>query len=333
MASIVDVAREAKVSTATVSRVINRNPQVNAALVDLVRKAMDKTGYTAPEVRRKGRPRKSVTGLRTGVVAVVFPDSSRAAIRTPLSARLIHGIEEALREMDLTMVVTGIAENGRLPATLDKRLVDGIIVRSGFRDEVLATEVLKLPHVIMLQPRHLLIGREDSVQDDNTVIGAMAFRFLADRRSGSFSVINLIPEHPAFASRIRYFDIEAAADGKAIRVASMKGSVEEAVEQALANQAKPYGIFVPGSDGEVTQVYHALEARGLKLGEDMHFICCVNDIHRLEALDRRLVSIDIQAEAIGRAAVELLIWRLRHPAEPRRRVTISPVYLPVDPVE
>jgi LacI family transcriptional regulator len=328
MASIVDVAREAKVSTATVSRVINRAPQVHGELVERVRKAIEITGYMPPEVRRKGRPRKSVDGLRTGVIAVVFPDSHATAIRTPLSARLIHGIEETLREMGLTMVVTGITEHGNLPPTLDKRLVDGLIIRSGFRDQKLATEVLRFPHVHMLESVESIGEQWDSIQDDNTVIGAMAFKYLHGCQVGSLTIINMIPVHAAFESRIRSFQAQAAKASLPVRVLSHPSQLTEMVEQLVTGQTRPYGIFVPGSDGEVTDVYHALEARGLKLGKDMEFICCVNDTHRLEALDRRLINIDIQAEAIGRAAVELLLWRLRHPSEPPRRVLIRPMYIP-----
>jgi len=328
MTSIIDVAREAKVSTATVSRVMNHNPQVNPALVELVRKAMETTGYKPPEVRRKGRPRKSLTSLSSGVVAVIFPDFSRAAIRTPLSARLIHGIEETLRELNLTMVVTSITENEKLPRIVDKRLVDGVIIRAGYRDEKLPPEVLKLPHVYMLKPSGVNADGSDCAFDDNTVIGAMALRYLVNSGCGSLSLINIIPGHPSFESRIRSFQLEAAESGRDVRVVSSTEPIEEVVNRAIAGQRKPYGIFVPGSDGEVTTTYHSLAARGLKLGEDMHFICCVNDIHRLEALDRRLVNIDIQAEAIGRAAVELLIWRLRHPDEPKRCLIVAPKFVP-----
>lgn len=51
MATIKDVAREAGVSVATVSRVINKSPKASQASIDAVTSAMHKLGYR-PKRRR-----------------------------------------------------------------------------------------------------------------------------------------------------------------------------------------------------------------------------------------------------------------------------------------
>ncbi|HET7398249.1 MAG TPA: LacI family DNA-binding transcriptional regulator [Intrasporangium sp.] len=66
--TIHDVAREAGVSIATVSRVVSGNPQVNAEMVGLVRTAAEKLGYS---------PNSAAQGLASGQyrsIGVVVPD-------------------------------------------------------------------------------------------------------------------------------------------------------------------------------------------------------------------------------------------------------------------
>ncbi|KMS65636.1 LacI family transcriptional regulator, partial [Streptomyces leeuwenhoekii] len=61
-----DVAREAGVSRATVSRVVNGVRNVDPRIQDVVRRAISRTGYTPNQAAR------SLVTRRTGAVALVF---------------------------------------------------------------------------------------------------------------------------------------------------------------------------------------------------------------------------------------------------------------------
>jgi DNA-binding LacI/PurR family transcriptional regulator len=77
-------------------------------------------------------------------------------------------------------------------------------------------------------------------------------------------------------------------------------------------------------DAHLEGLYKGLVGRKLYLRERTPIVSCNNDQARLSALDPRLVNIDIRAEEVGKAAAELLLWRILNPKETQRRVLIAP---------
>ena len=75
----------------------------------------------------RGAPR----GEQTGTLALLFPDTDARAIRTPLSAALTHGVEDFLYERRISLMVTHLREEARLPVCLEKRQVDAMCGRVG----------------------------------------------------------------------------------------------------------------------------------------------------------------------------------------------------------
>ncbi|MXZ95087.1 MAG: LacI family transcriptional regulator [Acidimicrobiaceae bacterium] len=82
MATIRDVATEAGLSTATVSRVMNNNGSVDVALVARVNEAIDRLGYRANPLGRALRRK------RTPIWGFLASD-----IEAPFFASLLHGLE------------------------------------------------------------------------------------------------------------------------------------------------------------------------------------------------------------------------------------------------
>ena len=94
MATIRDVAAEAGLSTATVSRVINNNGRVDVALVARVNEAINLLGYRANPLGRALRRK------RTPIWGFLASD-----IEAPFFASLLHGLEgQALLNGKLLML-------------------------------------------------------------------------------------------------------------------------------------------------------------------------------------------------------------------------------------
>ncbi len=83
MTTIIDVARAAGVSTATVSRVLNNHPRVDPRLAAAVRKAAKELGYRPSRVARSLRTRQS------RVWALLISD-----IRNPFFTDMVRGVED-----------------------------------------------------------------------------------------------------------------------------------------------------------------------------------------------------------------------------------------------
>ncbi len=80
MATIKDVAREAGVSVATVSRVINKSPKASQSSIDVVSKAMKKLGY------RPNAAARALVSQSTNTVGVLVSDVSDPFFGTMVKA-------------------------------------------------------------------------------------------------------------------------------------------------------------------------------------------------------------------------------------------------------
>jgi LacI family transcriptional regulator len=94
VSTIADVARLAEVSTATVSRVINGNTEVDPVLADRVRAAIAQLKYRPSRVARSLRTRRS------SVWAVIISD-----IRNPFFTDMVRGIEDVAYANDYSLVL------------------------------------------------------------------------------------------------------------------------------------------------------------------------------------------------------------------------------------
>ena len=117
--TIYDVAGAAKVSLATVSRVMNNPEKVNPETRARVLKVIKELGYRPNAIARGLASRKSTT------VGIVMADVSRAA-----TAQLLGGIIDIAKKYDYAMKVFSMAEHEDIKEairTVVAEQVDGIL--------------------------------------------------------------------------------------------------------------------------------------------------------------------------------------------------------------
>ncbi|MDJ0350790.1 LacI family DNA-binding transcriptional regulator [Cryobacterium sp. PH29-G1] len=118
---VVDVARHAGVSTATVSRVLNNSATVDPVMAARVHAAVSALGYRMNNVARSLRLQKN------SVVGVVIPD-----ISNPFFTEVVRGIGDALRDDGYLLMLCNSDENATVEATylslLAAQQVSGVIV-------------------------------------------------------------------------------------------------------------------------------------------------------------------------------------------------------------
>lgn len=118
--TIRDVADKAKVSTATVSRVLNGLPGFSAETEQKVEEAIRELGYQRNAVARNLKTRRSNT------VAVLLP-----RFETAFYVEILNGIEDAAQDCGYSVMVCHVGESGSrtqeyMRLLLEKQ-VDGII--------------------------------------------------------------------------------------------------------------------------------------------------------------------------------------------------------------
>lgn len=118
--TIYDVAREAKVSMATVSRVVNNNPNVKEATRLKVKEVIKKLNYTPNAVAR------GLASKKTTTIGIVLPDISDLA-----SSETVSGIESVANMYKYNIILANSCndkelEKGIFNSFISKQ-VDGII--------------------------------------------------------------------------------------------------------------------------------------------------------------------------------------------------------------
>ena len=118
--TIYDVAREANVSMATVSRVVNGNPNVKPTTRKKVLEAIDRLGYRPNAVAR------GLASKKTTTVGVIIPDISNT-----FYAELARGIEDIATMYKYNIILSNSDQNKEkefhLLNTMLGKQVDGIV--------------------------------------------------------------------------------------------------------------------------------------------------------------------------------------------------------------
>ena len=163
--TIKDVAREANVSVATVSRALNGHPNVAEDVRQRVLGIADRLRYSPHHAAR------SLSSRRTQTIGVVLPD-----LYGEFFSELMRGIDQVARERGLHLLVSSYhgnpREQGAALRTMRGR-VDGLLLMSPFvaGAEALAADLPPMP-VVLMNPA-LVVDGQASVGVDNHG-GAMA---------------------------------------------------------------------------------------------------------------------------------------------------------------
>lgn len=269
---IVDVARAAGVSTATVSRALRGLPNVTAATRERVRRAADELGYVpSPSASSLASGRTRTIGLITPWVAHWF------------FANVIEGAERALRVEDFdallyTFEVSRDVRRLRLDPDVLRRRVDGVLV-VGLpleAEEVAALDQLGYPLVFVGAgaPGHVTVGLDDAGTARRAVahladLGHTAIAHLSGEPDDN------LPWSPA-VRRAEGWRAELAARGLASEGLEVHGHFDvrggRASMHGLLDRRPDVTAVFAASDEMAMGALLALRDRGLRVPEDVSVV-------------------------------------------------------------
>ncbi len=123
--NIYDIAEQCGVSIATVSRVLNNNPNVSAATRAKIQAVIDAAGYTPSALARNlgtGAQAEASAPTLTGAVGVVCP-----AMQDPYHAELLATTEGVLRRQGrLVLLKSGVDTPEQEQTALQGLIADGV---------------------------------------------------------------------------------------------------------------------------------------------------------------------------------------------------------------
>lgn len=313
--TIMDVAREAAVSTATVSRVLNKNQRVADATRARVMAAIESVGY-----RFNGLARTLVTG-RSGIVGIVIPD-----IAGVLYSQIARGIEDVLDPQGMHIAIATSdrdeSKEARAISQLLSRKVDGLVLIGSRLEEHELTEVLDAATPTVLMQREVSGSREDHTGTelllDNTGGTRQALEHLL--AAGHVNIVHIAGvRHDGFERRVAYEEFMFAHSLPSITIQS--DSTEEGGYTAyrLLTEFPETTAVYCSNDRIAVGLYRALAEEGKRIPDDLSIIG-FDDLPWCAYLNPPLTTIRQDGRAMGRAAGRAVVAKLTGQAVPANEI-------------
>lgn len=260
--TIYDVAREAKVSMATVSRVLNGTAVVKDDTKQRVVDAIARLGYRPNAIAR------GLASKRTRTIGVIVPDVSAAFV-----AEVVRGIEDIATMYDYQIILTNsdaqVQREVDLVGTMWEKQVDGLIYMTNRlnKTQVDAFEQAQIPVVLCAteDPER----RIPSVNVDNRRAGLDAATYLLNKGCKAIAYVTMTPGLSILADR-RGDGMESCLDHKLAHIDAKDGRYETALPliKAFLQNHVVDGI-VAASDELGIAAIHAVQDVGRKVPNDV----------------------------------------------------------------
>jgi LacI family transcriptional regulator len=324
VATMVDVARSAGVSVATVSHVLNDTRPVLPDTRQAVLNAIEELGYTPNTLAR------SLVTSRTRSIGLAV-----SAISNPYFTEILQGVEAGALEHGYSLLIADPhddpAHERKVVQLLHERRVDGMIVAPSAdpgglvaylgRHEV---PTVFLDRVVDTAPAGS--PRFDQVCAENA--GSMT-RLVTHLAELGHRRIGLVAGRPGLSTtdeRITGYRHGLAAAGlphdeRLVVHGDSESAAAERATAGLLSLAAPPTALVTANNAMTIGALRALRGRGLSVPGDIA-LCCFDDFAWADLFSPRLTAIAQPSKAIGAQAVRLLLDRLAAPDRPARTVRL-----------
>ena len=271
MATIRDVSQLAKVSQATVSRVLNGTVPVSTTKRTAVLAAIEQLGYQPNAFAR------SLATNRSQAIGALVSELSSAAY-----GDIIRGIESVVEARGMHMVVSSGHARSDLERRsfefLKERRTDALIVQiDATGDDELAAWVEQASLPVFVVGRHIPAIGDRCVYLDNGAGGALATRYLIERGHRHIAHIAGLMRIPDARDRLAGYREALAEHGIKYDEALVAegGFVEEggyrAMQQLLAREISFTAVFA-GNDQSAAGALKALREAGLNVPDDVSLV-------------------------------------------------------------
>jgi LacI family transcriptional regulator len=306
--SIHDIAKAAGVGVGTVSRVLNRRPNVAEDTRAKVEAVMEDLGF---------RPTFAARHIRTGR-SQLFGFLTDQVTTTPFAHDLIKGAQARARQADHMLMVIDADGDDRVRkqavASLIERGVEGIVYAAMFHHAVHVPDALhEVPTVLV----DCVAAGEDfaSVVPDEVRGGREATeRLLAEGHVRIAMVTNdvLATGYPAAVGRLEGYEMALAAAGVPFDEALLRegsGNADSGYRWAhdLLDIDDPPTAFFFGTDRMAMGAYFAFTERGLRVPDDVSVVGFDDQHYIADALRPALTTMALPHAAMGRWAIEHLL--------------------------
>ncbi len=321
MATIKEVAERARVSVATVSRVVNNSGYVSANLRERVEESMRTLNYKPSALAR------SLRRQETHTIGVLVPQ-----LHQPFFGTLISVMEKTLFEGDYRTLVCSSEEDAHKEAAyidiLMRQRVDGVLFTPTGHTGESVSRLLEAEIPVVLIDRDLPGLPISRVLSDNVggaYAGVQHLLALGHRRIG---LIGGPPHSDTTQLRVQGA-LQALREANApldpdLRVVEEMPEIELGYHAALRLMKRPdppTAIFAL-TDVIAVGVLHAAAELDLSLPHDLS-VMGFDDIPLAAYVIPELTTVAQPIYSMGQTAVEILMRQLGNPDQPLEKITLD----------
>jgi LacI family transcriptional regulator len=317
------VAREAGVSTQTVSRVLNNRPDVSPATRARIKEVMHRLGYQPNAIAR------SLASRRTHTLALITDDFSDYFF-----IQVIAGAEEEARKYGYMFMLGSTERNPQdepeYIRLFGERQVEGFLFAHSSTEpnELNLADLVRTEAPVVSVAYHLPGDLFSLVDVDNFLGGQLAARYLLERGHDKIATVEGPSGWKAVTDRSAGFSHELQLSGGRLNEQLIgKGdwsyvSGYRAMQQLLETREQFTALFAH-NDQMAIGAMRALREVGRHIPADVSVIG-YDDIPAAEYSDPPLTTVHQPMRELGAAATRLLIQSIEQNVQPAEVLLLAP---------
>lgn len=320
MATMKDIARLAKVSTSTVSHVINGSRFVSDEIREKVMRVVAELNYTPSAVAR------SLKVKETNTIGLLV-----TATNNPFFAEVMAGVEQYCQQHHYNLIIaTTGGDAKRLQQNLQTLLhkqVDGLLLMCG-DSRFNADEQLAISVPLVVMDWWFTELNADKILENSELGGYLATKALIEAGHREIGIITGNLKKSVAVNRLKGYEkalLEADIPPNPNWIIESHFDFEGGIagmQKLLAASHRPTAVFCC-SDTIAVGAYQVLQQQGLRVPQDMSVIG-YDDIELARYLSPALSTISQPKAELGKLAVETLLQRIKNPDENYRTLVLEP---------
>ena len=317
--TIYDVAKEAKVSIATVSKVINKTGRISEKTKRKVYGVIEELNY------QPNMMASALMGKQTKTIGLLIPD-----LANPFFSELARSIEDRGQELGYNLVMCStdykMEKENKYLALLKQKSVDGFILASGFENLEKVEELMKEDIPVAIVARDFPMFSVNAVALDDFMGGYQAASYLIELGHKKIGVI----ARDVWSNRERIRGFKQALEENNLEfLKNFKFITESTVEAGksiahkyLSGKDAPSAIFAC-NDLLAVGALQAAKENGLSVPEQLSVVGFDNTLIA-KIVEPPLTTIAQPIQSMGKQVMDLIVSTINGEEKEKMRLTLLP---------
>jgi len=324
-----DVAREAGVSSSTVSLYLNKKPGVSKEAAESIEAAIQRIGYSTRQLKKK---------RGSNLIGIMIENLAFAAFSDVLYLQVLQGFEKEARSFGFHTVITTIDTQHQLevPKAIAEDQFAGVVALGGghMTDEFL-TLISSTGVPMVMIDNYLLDGNIDAILADNEIGAYFATRHLIEQGYQRIAVISGPGKYKPLTDRLQGFLRAMVETGRPLQPWQIQAPLSKGIPnkgyremKSLLTLPEPPDAVFCISDRTAFGALSAIDECGLRVPQDIALVG-FDDIPECQRSNPPLTTVHMQKWEMGIEAAQRMAKVINQPDD-KKNITVKitiPTYL------